>query len=240
MLHKTRAIILHTLKYGESSIIAQTYNSEFGRHSFIFKGIRGKKSKIRPNLLQPLSVLNIEANIRKGRDLSFIKEASPFLMIHSIFYDVKKSAQALFMAEVLYHCLREEEANPALFEFLVNSIEYFDNLESGAADFHLLFLIRLTKHLGFYPRSKSRPEEKVFDLFDGVFRDNHPGHSGVIDAENSELINRILISNYEQLNKLGLNQKRRNELLDYILKFYSIHIEEVKKVKSHKVHREIF
>ncbi len=239
-VESTQGIVLQQIKYGDTSLICQIYTKDFGRKSFLFKGIRSKKSKIHSNILQALFIINIQAYIKEGKDLSLVKEASAEFIFTHFPYDIKKSAQAIFMAEILNKCLREEESNRVLFSFIRNSIEYFDLMETGSSNFHILFLIKLSQHLGFYPTGKLDPAEIVFDMKEGVYKDHLPGHPDFIDPVNSELLDEILNNNYDQLSDLELNQRTRNELLDLILKFYSIHIEGITRLKSYGVLREIF
>lgn len=239
-LAKTKGIVLQQIKYGDTSLICQIYTEDYGRKSFLFKGIRSKKSKIHPNILQVLFIINIEAYIKEGKEISLVKEASASNIFTHFPYDIKKSAQAIFMCEVLNKCLQEEESNKALFAFIRNSIEYFDLMETGSSNFHILFLIKLSRHLGFYPSSKLNPEEMVFDMKEGVYKDHFPGHLDYIDSVNSGLLDEILNKNYDQLSGLEMNQRKRNELLDFILKFYSIHIEGITRLRSYSILREIF
>jgi DNA repair protein RecO (recombination protein O) len=239
-LSGTRGIVLQQVKYGDTSLICQIYTEDYGRKSFLFKGIRSKKSRIHPNILQPLSIVNLAAYFKTGKDISLVKEASAVTIFTDFPYDINKSAQAMFMAEVLNKCLREEESNRVLFSFIINSIEYFDLMKTGSSNFHILFLVKLSKHLGFYPSIKYEPEALIFDMQEGIYKDHFPGHSDFIDKVNSGLLDEILNNNYDQLSGLELNQIKRNELLDYLLKFYSIHIEGINKLKSYLILREIF
>jgi DNA repair protein RecO (recombination protein O) len=236
----TQGIVLHQVKYGDTSLICQIYTEDYGRKSFLFKGIRSKKSKIHPNILQALFIVKLEAYFKEGKDISLVKDASAGTIFTHFPYDIKKSAQAMFMAEVLNKCLREEESNRVLFSFIMNSIEYFDLMSAGSSNFHILFLVKLSKHLGFYPSVKSEPDELIFDMQEGIYKDHFPGHQDFIDTANSGLLDVILNNNYDQLSGLELNRNKRNELLDYLLKFYSIHIEGINRLKSYLILREIF
>ncbi len=239
-IESTLGIVLQQIKYGDTSIICQIYTEEFGRKSFLFKGIRSKKSKLHPNILQSLSIINIEAYIKSGRDISLVKEASSATIFIHFPYDIKKSAQAMFLAEVLSKCLKEEVSNRPLFSFIRNSVEYFDLIESGSANFHIYFLLKLSKHLGFLPSAKMNPDELVFDMKEGIYKDHFPDHLDFIDETNSELLDVILNNNYDQLSGIELNQTRRNELLNYILRFYSLHIDGVSTLRSFEILKEIF
>ena len=240
MIQKTRGIVLHSIKYGDTSLIAHLYTENFGRHSFLFKGIRSKKSKIRSNLIQPLFILNLEAYIKEGKDLSLVKEAAAAKVFLHFPYDMKKVAQVMFMAEVLYHCLKEEESNKSLFDFLISSIEYFDLLETGSADFHIIFLVKLSKFLGYYPSSREKKNDLVFDMKDGIYKDEIPTHVDYLDLFNSQLLDEILNTNYENLTGLNLNRVRRQNLLEDILRFYSFHMEGITNLKSYAVLRDLF
>jgi DNA repair protein RecO (recombination protein O) len=240
VLESTRGVVLQQIKYGDTSLICQVYTEDFGRKSFLFKGIRSKKSKIHPNILQTLFLINIEAYIKEGRDISLVKEASAATIFSSFPYDIKKSAQAFFIAEVLSKCLREEEANPVLFSFIRNSVEYFDLMEKGSANFHILFLVKLSKFLGIYPSAKLHHTEIVFDMKEGIYKDHLPGHTDFIDPVNSGLLDDILNHNYDELTGLQLNQRMRNELLEFILKFYSFHVEGIGRLRSYAVLKDVF
>ena len=239
-LESTQGIVLHTLKYGDTSLIGQVYTERFGIKSFLFKGIRSKKSRIHANILQSLFIINIVAYMKEGRDLCLVKEASLATIFTQFPYDLKKGAQAMFMAEVLSKCLREEEKDNGLYAFIRNSIEYFDLVENGSANFHILFLVKLSRHLGFYPSLKNHPGELIFDMKEGIYKDHYPSHNDFMDPENSELLEKILHNNYDRLSGLEMNQKRRNDILEFILKFYSLHVEGISRLKSLQILRELF
>ena len=128
MLHKTRGIVLHTLKYGESSLIVHVYTEKFGRQSLMIKGVRKSRKQSRANLFQPLFLLDFEIYHKEQRNIHLISSVGRSIPLNHIPYNHTLSTQALFMAEVLYRVLKEEESNPMLFHFLVNSVEYLDSL----------------------------------------------------------------------------------------------------------------
>lgn len=239
-LTSAKGIILKQIKYGDTSLICQIYTEEYGRRAFLFKGIRSKKSKIHPNILQALFIVKLEFYYKEGHEMFLVKDASLETIFNHFPYDIHKSSQAIFIAEVLNKCLREEESNNVLYSFVRNSIEYFDLVYQGSANFHLIFLVKLSKHLGFYPSLKMNSQENFFDLKDGVFRNSFPLHSDYMDDYNSTILHDILDNNYDQLSLLELNQKRRNELLDLILKFYTLHFDGINNLKSYHILKEIF
>ena len=105
MLEKTKAIVLQKIKYGDTSLICQVYTENFGRKSFLFKGVRTKKSRHKANLLQNLFILNFEFYYKEGRDLFLVKEFSNAISFVDFPYNPVKSSQALFLSEILSKCL---------------------------------------------------------------------------------------------------------------------------------------
>lgn len=239
MLEKTRGIVLHHIRYGETSIIAHIYTEARGRQSFLFKGIRSPKSKTRPNLLQPLFILNIESYYRETRELHLVKEASLYKTF--VFpYDYRKGAQALFISEILYKVLREESSNPDLFEFLVSSIEYFDLSEEGASNFHIFFLVKLMRFLGILPSQRESREAGYFDLKEGEYQSVIPDHSEYLEPFQTRFLQYLLHAGYPNLSRLRMNRHDRHLVIEQILKFYSLHVEGMEKLKSYSVLKEVF
>ena len=240
MLEKTKAIVLHAIRQGESSLIVQCFTEKWGRQSFLVKGARKTKKSSKANLFQPLFILDLDIYFKENRDLQWIKEVSLAEPLNSLQQDISKSAQAIFIAEVLSKTLREEEQNRALFSFLETSIRYLDTLDAASASFHLLFLFQLSKHLGFGPQNNYSDEKKFFDLNFGSFSDV-PGSSDLLKEEDLGQFWKSCFSNsYDQISTLLSNQSSRNVFLDSILDFYDCHLSNMKQIKSVEVLRTIF
>ena len=151
MLQKTKGIVLHTLKYNDTSIIVDIYTELSGRASFLVAVPRSRKAAVKSVLFQPLSFIEFEADYRPNATLYRVKEAKSFYPFSSIPYDPYKSAMALFLSEFLYRAIREEAENRPLFAYLQHSIIWLDECREGFSNFHLVFLMRLSRFLGLYP-----------------------------------------------------------------------------------------
>jgi DNA repair protein RecO (recombination protein O) len=239
MLEKTRGIVLHHLKYGESSIISHIYTEKFGRRSFMIKGARGK-SKSKAGMFQPLFCLNLEFYHKENLELMLVKEASMAKTYTSFPYDSRKGAQAMFIAEVLYKTLREEESNPALFDFLITSFEYFDLHEGNTANFHLAFLLKLTRFLGILPMGDNSSGQRFFDIKEGVFDRNIPLHFDFLDESMAGLMSEMLSKNYDAALEMQISRLDRNNLLHEILRFYAFHHFKLDVLNSLDIVKELF
>ena len=240
MLHKTRGIVLHHIKYSESSIIAYIYTEGFGRQAYLVNSVRGKKTTSRANLFQPLFLLELDVYYKPQRDLQRIKEFRNILPFKTIPYDVIKSSIVLFLAEILYRTLREEESNPTLFDFLINAIQLFDNSTKGILNFHILFLLQFTKFLGVFPINNFSLINRYLDLKNGTFVTSKPFHPYYLEKDLSQIFSQMLNKELQEFNSVIFPAGKRGLILEKILEYYHLHVEGLGTVKSLKVLREVF
>ncbi len=240
MIQKLRGIVLHHINYGETSIILHLYTDHRGRISVIIPGARGKRKNKKISLYHNLSLLDMEVYYKESRELQQIKEAKPIIPLTGLTSDPIKSTIALFLSEVLYRTLKEEEANPELFDFLENSVRYFEMTEEGLANFHLHTLVHLTRFLGFFPLNNFQDKGDCFDLRSGQFSLNPPDPSNSLDPQTAKLLSKLINSSLVEANSIRLNHDIRNNLLSGLLKFYKMHLSGMGEIRSYGVLKEIF
>jgi DNA repair protein RecO (recombination protein O) len=240
MFHKTEGIVLHGLKYGDSGRIVTVYTEAFGRCSFILQGIHAKKSSSKANLLQPLFLLEIEIDHRQGRELQRAREIRTNHPYQTVPYDIVKASQAIFLAELLYKVLKEEEARPELYQFLSHSFQIFDLIQHGVANFHFAFLIQLTSYMGFAPNDNFSEELPFFDMASGLFVANRPPHIYFLEPQESRIFAEFISCSYEGIGNITLNSALRNQLLVKMIDYFSLHLGIRLQIKSLDVLRELF
>ena len=240
MLAATEGIVLHFIKYGESSVIATVFTREFGRQSFLINAARSKKSKNKASLLQPLFLIDLVTYQKKTRDIQRIKEIKSSQIYQNIPFDIIKSTQAIFLAEMLYKTINEEESYPEMFEFIQNALMYFDLLERGTANFHLWFLFRLTEYLGFLPDTKSDSFENWFDLRKGAVVPFEPSHPMFINKEATNSLIKLASLKIGELGEFKISRSIRDILLTQLIEYYQLHFDNLGEIKSLKVLKELF
>lgn len=239
MLSKTKAIVLHRIKYTDNSIIAYLFTEKFGRIGVIVQGGRGKKSKGKVHFFQPLYILSVELNYNHKRGLQRISEISSHEPFLSIPYHETKRTIALFLAEILYKTLKEESENSELFNYLQNAVSYFDLMKEHLNNFHLIFLFHLSKYLGFYPENNYSVSSPVFDLTKGGYRP-FPDHAHYINKDVNEAFMQLFETGFSDIAHLKITNTQRRILLSKLIDYYRLHFEGFGELKSLEVLTKVF
>lgn len=235
MLHKTKGIVLQSIKFNESSIIAKIYTADFGLRSFLVKGVRSAGKSGKASLFSPMNILELEMYHRENKGLQYLKEFRPAHLYKTISTDILKSSIALFLAEVLGKCIQEEEANRELFHYIEETLLDLDAASHAESNAHLTFLLGFTKYLGFYPNTQSGIERAYFDLQDGSFSGEMPPHSYFIAPPHTEFLKQLLSGH----SPVQMSVADRNFLLEKILLYFQLHLHNFRKITSHHVLHEV-
>ncbi len=214
------------------ALIVTLYTEKHGRMTCMVSGIRSKKTRLSLTFFQPLTLLEAEIYYKSNREIHRLKELSCPFHYTSIPFSITKSTISLFLAEVLWLTLREEESNEDLFEFLFHAFQLLDSKEEGVANFHLLFLIHYSRYLGIFPADLESAADITGFTDMKSFR-NLPGETGRIFMQ-------MLGTSLAEAEKINLNKPARVILLDALVKYYEQHLDGMGRIKSVAVLKEIF
>ncbi len=238
MIVTTNAIVLNAIKYGDTSLIVKCYTQSDGAKSYLLRGIlSSKKGKLKTAYFQPLTQLKIVANHNNKGNLNSIKEVELINHYKTIYSNIVKQSIAFFLSEVLTFSIQEEERNEALYNYLETALIWLDT-HNSTANFHLYFLLNLTKHLGFYPDSH-HVNYNYFDLAEGKFYQQSPQYNYITGTELSAF-KKLLGINFEALDKVAFNAKSRQQVLTILIQYFELHLNGFRKPKSLTVLKSIF
>lgn len=234
-------IILKSLKYSDHTVIVTAYTENFGKIAFMVKGIGQNRKNKKQQYLQPLFPVQLQLHYRSKRELQFVNQISTLLPLHSIPFHPVKSALAFFVAEIIDKVFSNEEENRAVFHFIFHSIQTLDLLETGIGNFHLVFLIRLSSFLGFEPSApNSNMPEMYFDLTSGNFTPTPDQFDYYIDNSASQILQKLLKTNYIDAATVKMTSHEREYLLQKLLDYYQIQLENRWKFNSLEVLKTLF
>lgn len=238
MLISTKAIVISKIKYGDHDLIVKCYTEKLGIQSFMLRGVlKSKRGKSRVAYFQLLTQLDLVVNYRENRSLQSIKDVKPLVIYQTIYNNVAKSAIAMFLAEILSSILKEEEKNQILYSYLETTLNWLDTNEEFS-NFHLLFLLNLTKHLGFYP-DLNNSQSNYFNMEEGKFQSNKTNNNCVSGTKLS-LLKQLLGINFDDLNTTKFNASKRQEFLSMILLYFELHLGSINKPKSLQILNQVF
>ncbi|MFA7446280.1 MAG: DNA repair protein RecO [Flavobacteriaceae bacterium] len=231
---KTKALVINTVKYQDKSLIVKCFTLSDGLVSFFVKDAfsASKSSVKKAAYFQPLTLLEIEFRPKNRNTLSYFSSIKPYIY-QSVATDIAKSTVILFLAEVFHSCIKDETKNEDLFLFLETALLWLDQ-NDDIADFHLILLLEMTKFLGFYP---SASKDDFFEMTDGVFVSLES--KSCLSKPDSDLLKQLLGKKINTSGKAFSNSQRR-QLLEILMEYYFVHIENFRKPKSLEVLKEVF
>ncbi len=235
MLHQTRGIALHATKFSETSSVVKIYTELFGLQSYLVKGVRKQKSKIKPGLFQPLTLLDLVVYHKEKSSLQNLKEANYSHPYQTIPFDIRKSSIALFLNELVYKTIHGEEPHPELFSFLYDTCLHLDRVGDNFSLFHLVFSLQLTRYLGCMPQFNYSTKTPFLNLREGIFQAGAPEHHDYLDPAMSRLFFQLLQTPEGAIASIQIPAKTRNMLLEMILFYYRLHVPGFREMQSHHV-----
>lgn len=240
MLTKTQAIVLYAFKYGESRLIVDVFTRQAGRLSFIVTMPKSPRGRMKKQFFQPLTLLDMEFDLRPKMQLQKMGNVQLVYAYSSVPFEPSKLSISLFVAEFLYHALKGEQQNEPLFDYVRFSMEWLDGCQASVANFHLVFLMRLSRFLGFYPNLEGWKEGCYFDLRAGVFCQDVPLHRDFLQPEDARRMEVLMRMDYPTMHLFRMSHLDRQRLLDTAINYYRLHLPDFPELKSLAVLQEIY
>lgn len=240
MIHKTNGIVLRTVKYGETSVIAKIFTEIFGIQSYIVNGVRTKSKTSKAHYFQPSCILDLEVYHSDLKNLQRIKEMRWSYLYQYVLNDVVKNAVALFIVELLYKCLKEPEQNILLFEFCENTLVALDQQgHDVAANLPLYFSVQLPNFFGFRLQDNYSVSQNIFDPVEGKFTKNEEGQLQIKEDAAYYISSLIKIKNPGEVNAIKLNRQQRRTIFAEMMLFYNHHFPDFGAMNTLAMMQEI-
>lgn len=237
---RSYGIVLRAINYTDSQMIVTIFTEEAGTVSFLVRVARSGRSRAKASTWQPLALVEVVWEPRLQASLQRPRELVLWRPWHSLSIHPYKAAMSLFMSEFLYHALRGEQQNPPLFEFMTNALSWFDESDAQFANFHIVFLLRLTRFLGFEPNVEDWQDGCFFDLEAAIFTPQRPLHVHYLEPVEASLVPKFLRMDLRSMRAVGLNRTIRQRALGIVTEFYRLHVPEFPELRSLAVLAEVF
>jgi DNA repair protein RecO (recombination protein O) len=239
MLHKTKGLVLNTINYNDKYILVHIFTEDFGRVTYMVTKTKSRNTKVPRAFFTPLALLDLEVDHQSSREIQRIREAQSMLQLHSISSDMKKTSMVFFLSEFLSKVLKDINESKLLFDFLYQSVYILEMTDKSIANFHLVFMLKLSKFLGFYPNLEEYSEGQYFDMMNGEFVFAQPFRH-YINKQESFALARLRRITYENMYKFGFSQQERINIINRMLEYYRLHLYDFPQLKSLEVLHELF
>ena len=224
-MQKSEAIVIYSFPFKDKKFMLELFTREHGRISFVTN-----------RRLQPLTIVNIVFDERRSK-LTTIDIAFGY---KTMIYDPLKLSVSFFIAEFLRYATRNEPTNRPMYDYLRQSLEWLDLIESNAANYHLVLMMHLAMFLGFAPDINDYHEGMYFDLREALFSATKPLHPDYLNHQESATIVTLMRMNFSTMHLFKLSRDQRNLIVDRIIHYYRLHIPNFPEMKSLEVLRELF
>ena len=235
MLISSAGIVLNTINYSETSLVARIFTEHHGLQSFMMRGVRKKGASVKRNLFAPLSLVNIVYYFKEREGLQVLKEISVAHHLHGIMSDMTRSSVLIFMNELLNHSINPAMPDKALFHFIESEVLALESNELPVAVFPLHFVVGLCRALGFAPVENYSAQYNYFDLTEGSFKNTLPPHNYYIAEPQTRLLSDILHNNANSVS----THDSRTILLGNMLDYLKLHLQGFGDIKSHLILAEV-
>jgi len=240
VLHKTKGLILNTINYNDKYVLVPIYTESFGRVTYMVSKAKGKSSKAPKSLFSPMAVLDLEVEHQASREIQRVREARPELYLYDISANLSKTSMAFFLSEFLSRVLRDADDSRLLFSFLEQSVQVLEMTDKSIANFHLVFMLKLSHFMGFYPNLEEYREGNLFDMINGEFVVSQPLHRHFLNRHDSKALSMLARISYENMHKFSFSRNDRLNILNRMLEYYRLHLYDFPALKSLDILHELF
>ena len=238
---KSRAIVLHTTRQGDSSLVVHVLDATAGRQGLYLRGLGKSRKGSAAAAFHPLSVLEVVTAASPRSSLLYLREYESVFPLNGIRTDIRRSATAQFVCEVLWRTLRTGDGDPELFAWLVESIVALDQCP-GVANFAVWWLVGFSARMGFRPEDNwTADDAAVFNIVSARFGPAFEGQEeALFSREESLLLHRLLTLPFDEAMALPLSAARRGAFSRRMLTYLSHHLGQSLEVRSLDVLHAVF
>lgn len=232
-----KGILINRIRYKDNSFVCRIFMEDHGLKSFLVQSGKSAKTS-KANLLQPMTLVEFEAALKENVQLQRLKDLRLAVPLSHLHFDPVKSAMLLFLDEVLYKTIPDDYANAKLYHFLWNAVQLLDDA-LDARNFHIWCLLEISRHYGFYPFIEDE-DAAYFDLTAAAFTKTKPAHQFYMEGENFNALFQMWNREWLQVQPLMLHSNIRKALLEGLVNFLKLHLENLREIKSLGVLHAVF
>ncbi len=166
--HRIEAVILRHQDWGEADRLIILFSRERGKLRAIAKGARKSHSR-KAGHLEPFN--RVSLLLAQGTDLPLITQAETLCAYLAFQEDLLRMGYGAYLLELIERFSVDEEANPTLYQYLVESLERLSQSKDPLFELRY-FEIKLLTEVGFQPQlfhcvvcnEEIQPQDQFFSI----------------------------------------------------------------------------
>ena len=238
MIVKSEAIILRTVNYSESSLIATAFTRQHGKIGLIAKGARKPKNKFAA-FLEPGQILETVYHYKGSRSVQTLSDLSYREKLHTLRTDIEKMALVVITMEFCNQVLHDNEVNEPVFDFLMKLLPWIDHQNDVPGLMFPYIQIRMAKHLGIGLQILEEPNGRnggYINIESGTISESaDDGNSIRLGEKQFWFISRSLQAMNSSLFDVNLSSNEIRTLIGHLDSYFRYHIEGIKPRKSDSI-----
>ncbi len=149
---KTEALVLKSIKFGDTSKIATLYSKDYGKIKVIAKGIRKPKSKL-AGALQTFSYIHIVFYKKQTTEIYLLSQSEILHSYQTLTRDLNRYVFASAAIELLDRLITGEERHPEIFDLALETLSYMESSPQKSLEKSFwAYALKLADLLGYKPR----------------------------------------------------------------------------------------
>ena len=162
MLLSSKGLVLKVFPYSNTSVICNIFTDDYGKLTFIVKGIRKPKKPLL-SILQPFNLIELQYYYKKDRGIQLIKEADIVISFEKLRQDFSTIIIGSTILNIINKIFEKEYSNDIIFRLIYKTLNKLSDNTKNNKIFFIFFIFHLNKQLGFMPDSneiKNRIKDK--------------------------------------------------------------------------------
>lgn len=244
MLEKIEGFVIDIVRHNDRHNVVSLYTRSRGRMSFLVPVGKSRQGKSRNAIITMMACLAADVNIRAGKELYHLGSPTPLRLWPGVYFNPVKTSILFFITEFCNRLLRQSPPDPLLWDYIFESMDTLEKTSAGRiANFHIAFLVRLLPFLGISPSTERPDSDFLFDMLSGSMID--PGRPAgtqrriLLPPNESAFIPLLERINFANMHRFRLSSAERRDILDGILRYYSLHLPVGTNLKSLEVLRDM-
>lgn len=241
MITETNIIVLKTVHYSESSLIATVFSKEHGKIAVIAKGAKKPKSKF-AGLIEPGKILSVIYYYKPTRSVQTLSDASCEVRLDSLTTDIEKMALSMGAVELISQLIHEGEVNEPVYEFTRNLLIWLHEQKNVTRLIFPYVQIRLAHllGLGLQLESKDGNGQLFFNISAGILSGKpDSNHSVALTSNQQKFLKHAISTRKISILEQKLTKNELSGLIDHLDKYFRYHLEGIKPRKSDAIFDKI-